>query len=81
MATKKKLKPIFGQIFDASKSIPPKWADLLLFHDEVFQWALGAFDSKTRKYISRWSTPVLYWAISPPRSLLRLKSRSSVLRS
>lgn len=71
---------IFGQVHDASVAVPPKDAEVLLFHDEVFAWALGIYDHRAKKYVSKWTTPVLYWVAVPPRSLLFLKSSSSVLK-
>lgn len=70
------VKPKPGQIFDASKHTPPNDSEILVFHDEIFAWAIGIYDKKTRKYILKWPTPVLYWTLVPPRSLLSLKSAS-----
>jgi len=77
---KSKPKTILGKIYDAAINIPPNDKELLFFHDEVFAWSLGIYDNKLKKYISKWNTPVLYWTLVPPRSLLFLKRCSSVFK-
>ena len=67
-----------GCIFDGRKKTPPKDVEVLIFHDEVFAWAIGIFDG--RKYISKWDSAVLYWMLVPPRSLLRLNQLTSVCK-
>jgi hypothetical protein len=38
----------FGRIYDAAKQTPPHGEEILIFHDEVFAWGIGVYDSKKK---------------------------------